>query len=140
MVKPFIEPRTHKKVKFVYPDNPKIRMIMEEFFDMEKLDTRFGGKGSVGFNYGAFALKMREDDKKMSSFADFGCPSPSVLQSVMAESQQAESSAFENGCEDESSCDEVDCSNVKNDGEILQGQASSLQDDTKNKVNGAKNA
>ncbi|XP_054789157.1 uncharacterized protein LOC129294715 [Prosopis cineraria] len=138
MVKPFLEPKTHRKVRFVYSENPKSRKIMEEVFDMDKLESRFGGKSSAGFNYEAYALKLREDDKKMSNFDDTGCSSPTILQSAMAESLQPESPASENGCEDESSCDEANGLNVEKEDESIQGQSPCPQKD--DEVGGVKNA
>lgn len=88
---------------------------MEEIFDMDKLDSSFGGKGSAGFNYEAYAMKMREDDKKMAKFADSGCSSPSSLQSLVAESRLSESTASDNeGDEDEIS---YNSSNMEKDDE-----------------------
>ncbi|XP_028766830.1 phosphatidylinositol transfer protein 3 isoform X2 [Neltuma alba] len=139
MVKPFLEPKTYRKVRFVYPENPKSRKIMEEVFDMDKLESRFGGKNPAGFNYEAYALRLREDDKKISDFADSGCSSPTVLQSVMAETLQPESPASENGCQDESSCDEADSSKAEKEDETILGQSPCSQDDGQDaKVGGVK--
>lgn len=120
MVKPFIEPRTFKKVKFVYSNNPQSQKIMEELFDMDKLESAFGGRNSVGFDYEAYAQRMKEDDKKMPYFITSGCSSPSCQLSIMSESQRSESLA----CSDQgsngnhsdeggsSSSDEVTSSNL----------------------------
>ncbi|KAG4393023.1 hypothetical protein GLYMA_03G004600v4 [Glycine max] len=88
MVKPFLEPKTYKKVIFVYPDNPRSRrMVMEEHLDMDKLESYFGGKNTVGFNYEAYAQKMKEDDKSMSDVFDSCCSSsPGFLSSEFHES------------------------------------------------------
>ncbi|KAF7819207.1 random slug protein 5-like [Senna tora] len=133
MVKPFLENKTYKKVRFVYPDNPKSRMIMEEIFDMNRLDSCFGGKSSVRFNTEAYAKKCREEDKKMSTFAESCYSSPSTLHFLVSESQMSESTASDDndGCEDEFSCDETVCSNMVKADEILQGQAPSSKDDRK---------
>lgn len=66
MVKPFIEPKTFKKVRFVYSDNPQSQKIMEELFDMDKLETTFGGRNPVGFNYESYRERMKADDLKKS--------------------------------------------------------------------------
>lgn len=66
MVKPFIEPKTFKKVRFVYSDNPQSQKIMEELFDMDKLETTFGGRNPVGFNYESYRDRMKADDLKKS--------------------------------------------------------------------------
>ncbi|CAN1188435.1 Phosphatidylinositol transfer protein 3 [Linum perenne] len=74
--KVFLEPKTHNKVKFVYSDVPETMKIMEEYFDMERLESAFGGKDMAGFDIGEYAERMKEDDKKMPSFwtKEF-CPS-----------------------------------------------------------------
>lgn len=68
MVKPFLEPKTYRKVKFVYSDDRNTQKIMDELFDMEQLECTFGGKSNVGFEINKYAERMREDDKKMSTF------------------------------------------------------------------------
>ncbi|KAJ7972005.1 random slug protein 5-like [Quillaja saponaria] len=90
MVKPFLEPKTFKKVHFVYADNPESWKLMEEIFDMDKVECCFGGRSGVQFGYKVYAQKMREDDKKKSDFMDSGCSSSSHLQSVLSESQLSE--------------------------------------------------
>lgn len=66
IVKPFIEPKTFKKVKFVYSDDSESQKIMEDLFYMDKLELVFGGQNSVGFDFKLYEEKMREDDRKMS--------------------------------------------------------------------------
>ncbi|KAK4282048.1 hypothetical protein QN277_013470 [Acacia crassicarpa] len=132
MVKPFLETKTNRKVRFVYPENPKSCKIMEEVFDMEKLESRFGGKSLAGFNYEAYAQRLREDDKKMSDFAYSGCSSPTMLQSVMAESLQPESPSSDNGCDEES---------LEREDEGIQGHSPRSKNDTEDgKLGGVKNA
>ncbi|KAK7290716.1 hypothetical protein RIF29_05323 [Crotalaria pallida] len=137
MAKPFLEPSTLKKVTFAYPDNPRSCMIIEELFDMDKLETFFGGKNTAGFNYEAYAQKMREDDQKMANFIDSGCSSPSnYFNSDVNESQQSD----DNDSEDEISGDEGVCSNLEKDDEIIQGQIMPCsQHDSKNEVLEPKN-
>lgn len=65
VVKPFIEPKTYKKVKFVYSDDLSTKKIMEEFLCMEKLESAFGGLNQTCFNINDYAERMREDDKRM---------------------------------------------------------------------------
>ncbi|KAG6750846.1 hypothetical protein POTOM_045361 [Populus tomentosa] len=88
LVKPFIEPKTYKKVRFVYSNGPQSQKLMEELFDMDKLDCAFGGRNSAGFNHEAYAQWMREDDKK--KFDMMNCGSSSPLPSIMSESQSSE--------------------------------------------------
>lgn len=66
MVKPFLETKTFKKVKFVYSDDPQSQKIMEELFDMDKLESSLGGKNPASFNYETYAQLMREEEKGMS--------------------------------------------------------------------------
>ncbi|KAG4915751.1 hypothetical protein JHK87_053308 [Glycine soja] len=119
MVKPFLEPKTYKKVIFVYPDNPRSHMVMEEHLDMDKLESYFGGKNTVGFNYQAYAQKMKEGDRSMSDVFD-SCRSslPGFLSSEFHESVQSET----NDSEDEASRDGVVFSNLEEDDDSTHGK------------------
>ncbi|XP_068340475.1 uncharacterized protein [Pyrus communis] len=135
MVKPFLEPKTHKKVKFVYSDNPQSKKVMEDLFNMDKLESAFGGRSSGGFDHEAYGQRMREDDKKMSSFVDSGCSS-AYSPSIMSELQRSELSSDqcsevsdEGGC---SSCDKAASSNLEVADEKVQGQ----RHDSKDVANG----
>lgn len=115
MVKPFIEFKTFQKVRFVYSNNPQSEKIMEELFDKDKLESAFGGRNSNGFDYEAYAQRMKEDDQKMTN----GCSSPSFNSSVISDSQQSELLSFNQGPDDEhfheggsSSSDETSSSNL----------------------------
>ncbi|KAJ1392379.1 CRAL/TRIO, N-terminal domain [Sesbania bispinosa] len=123
MVKPFLEPKTYKKVTFAYPDNPRSHKMMEELFDMDKLESCFGGKNTVGLNYEAYAQRMREDDKRMSDFIDSGCSSPSNLNSEVNESLHSRDS------EDETSSDEAVCANLEEDDDIIHKQMCEPKDE-----------
>ncbi|XP_022768298.1 random slug protein 5-like isoform X2 [Durio zibethinus] len=68
VVKPFLEPRTRNKVKFVYSDDLNTKKIMEDLFDIEKLESAFGGNDDSGFNIVKYAERMREDDKRIPEF------------------------------------------------------------------------
>ncbi|CAH9113355.1 unnamed protein product [Cuscuta epithymum] len=69
VAKPFLEPKTTKKVKFVYSDDPNSKKMMEDLFETSQLETAFGGKGSGGgFDINEYAERMREDDKKLAAF------------------------------------------------------------------------
>ncbi|KAG4950005.1 hypothetical protein JHK82_043205 [Glycine max] len=41
---------------------------MEEHLDMDKLESYFGGKNTVGFNYQAYAQKMKDDRSMYDDF------------------------------------------------------------------------
>ncbi|XP_068314375.1 uncharacterized protein [Pyrus communis] len=75
MVKPFLEPKTYNKVKFVYSDDNNAKKIMEDLFDMDKLEAAFGGNDTSGFDINKYAERMKEDDKKMSTIWTRGNPS-----------------------------------------------------------------
>ncbi|MCL7030114.1 hypothetical protein MKW94_002884 [Papaver nudicaule] len=67
LVKPFFEATASSKVKFIYSGNPESRKIMGDLFDMEKLESAFGGQNPSGFDYEEYSETMREDDKKNHS-------------------------------------------------------------------------
>ncbi|KAI6689344.1 hypothetical protein NL676_026172 [Syzygium grande] len=50
VVKPFLEPKTYNKVKFVYSDDLNSKKIMEDLFDMDQLESAFGGNDATGFD------------------------------------------------------------------------------------------
>ncbi|WCJ44509.1 Sec14p-like phosphatidylinositol transfer family protein [Euphorbia peplus] len=79
MAKAFLEPKTFNKVKFVYSDDPNSMKIMEDLFDMEQLESSFGGKDTQGFNINIFAERMKEDDKRMPAAWTRGSTPPSVV-------------------------------------------------------------
>ena len=89
-MKPFIEPKTFKKVRFVYSNNPQSQKIMEETFDMDKLESAFGGRNSVGFDYEDYARRMKEDDKKISHLITTDSSSPPHQLPIISESQHPE--------------------------------------------------
>ncbi|XP_038881392.1 phosphatidylinositol transfer protein 3-like [Benincasa hispida] len=109
MVRPFLESKTFKKVKFVYSNNPESRKIMEDNFDADELETSFGGKNPVGFNYEDYSQRMMEDDKKMTHFIDSGCSSP-IYKAILSKSQLLDSAASDvdsQTSDEESNNDEI---------------------------------
>jgi hypothetical protein len=89
-VKPFLDHETRKKVKFVYSNDKESQKIMAEVFDMEELDSAFGGKNPVTFEYNSYAERMQEDDKKMGSLHS---STNSLLESAEKEANGADSDA-----------------------------------------------
>lgn len=87
MVKPFLEPKTYKKVKFVYSDDNNTKKIMEDLFNMDQLESAFGGKDNSGFDINKYAERMREDDKKMPAFWARINPPCEVPQPALANAQ-----------------------------------------------------
>ncbi|KAJ6847393.1 random slug protein 5-like [Iris pallida] len=83
VVKPFLERKTYNKVKFVYPNDHNSLKIMEEHFDMDKLESSFGGNSQVGFNITDYAARMREDDTKMPIFWSRGNSSETIEESAI---------------------------------------------------------
>lgn len=128
-MKPFLEPKTYKKATFAYPDNPRSRKIMEELFDMDKLESCFGGKNTVGFNYEAYAQKMREDDRRVSDIIGSGCSSE-VNEALHSRDHDSD---------DETSGDEAVCSNLEEHDEIIHGHMPYSQHEPKNEVHEPKN-
>nr|ACG42388.1 transporter-like protein [Zea mays] len=63
MLSYFIEPELEKKVKFVYTDNPESQRIMADMFDMEKLDSAFGGRSASGIDVAKYSERMRTGDQ-----------------------------------------------------------------------------
>lgn len=68
MIKPFLEQKTRRKVKFVYTEDPATTKIIEDAFGMDKLESAFGAGGQLSFDYDEFSNRMREDDKRIPSF------------------------------------------------------------------------
>ena len=88
VVKPFLDPKTHKKVKFVYSGEQSSRKIMEDLFNMDELETAFGGNNQACFNITDYAAMMREDDKRMPLFYAGGKSSePSAVPSLNVNSE-----------------------------------------------------
>ncbi|KAL4022879.1 hypothetical protein IC575_016625 [Cucumis melo] len=68
VAKPFLETKTANKVKFVYSNDLNSKRIIEDLFDMDQLESAFGGNNNVGFNITKYAEMMKEDDKQMRCF------------------------------------------------------------------------
>ncbi|KAK9930577.1 hypothetical protein M0R45_027612 [Rubus argutus] len=82
LVKPFLEPKTYNKVKFVYPEDLNTKKIMEDLFDIEKLEAAFGGNDTAGFDITKYAERMKEDEKKMPTIWTTGNPPLAASQPV----------------------------------------------------------
>ncbi|XP_027331612.1 phosphatidylinositol transfer protein 3-like isoform X2 [Abrus precatorius] len=68
MVKPFLESETYNRVKFGYSDDPNTKKIMEDLFNMDNLESAFGGNGGTGVDKIKYAERMKEEDNKTRSF------------------------------------------------------------------------
>ncbi|XVE60459.1 hypothetical protein DITRI_Ditri05aG0130200 [Diplodiscus trichospermus] len=83
VVKPFLEPKTQNKVKFVYSNDLNTKKIMEDLFDVEKLESAFGGNDDSGFNINKYAERMKEDDKRIPAFWTKGNPQSAATSQPM---------------------------------------------------------
>ncbi|KAK6159004.1 hypothetical protein DH2020_006318 [Rehmannia glutinosa] len=127
LVKPFLEHKTYKKVKFVYSDQPQSMKIMESLFDMDILESAFGGKNMDNFDFEAYAKRMKDEEKQRS---DSGDALPSDQISVTSESDFLVSDVSSEVS------DEVDSSYNYEIGSDLEGldEIQRLQLDCKSKV------
>ncbi|KAB8080885.1 uncharacterized protein [Oryza sativa Japonica Group] len=88
IVKPFLDHETYKKVKFVYSSDKESQKIMADVFDLDKLDSAFGGRNPATFEYNSYAERMRADDIKMgSSFKSNGITLPQDHSHVSADKE-----------------------------------------------------
>uniref|UniRef100_A0A0E0L0D0 CRAL-TRIO domain-containing protein n=1 Tax=Oryza punctata TaxID=4537 RepID=A0A0E0L0D0_ORYPU len=62
VIKHFLEAKMNEKVKFVYTNNPESRKIVSEMFDMDQLETAFGGRNSITIDIDHYAERMRRSD------------------------------------------------------------------------------
>ncbi|PWA42999.1 CRAL-TRIO lipid binding domain-containing protein [Artemisia annua] len=87
VVKPFLEPKTANKVKFVYSDDANTKSIMESLFYIDKLESAFGGKNRARFDVKIYADRMKEDDAKRFVFhnGESSSSSPSGRTSTVSE-------------------------------------------------------
>ncbi|KAL3819637.1 hypothetical protein ACJIZ3_005542 [Penstemon smallii] len=116
LVKPFLDHKTYKKVRFVYSDQPQSMKIMESLFDMEKLESAFGGKSTDNFDYEAYAKRMKDEEKRKSSddasASDQISVASDLLISDVASEISDEGDLYETGSELEVLADmELDCKN-----------------------------
>ncbi|XP_020259368.1 random slug protein 5-like isoform X2 [Asparagus officinalis] len=127
IVKPFLEHKTYKKVKFVYSDDIESQKVITDNFDMDKLELAFGGRNPVGFDINQYAERMKEDDKKMSAFLTSGTFLKSVHQrseSLVAEPQSeealSESSSSGNELKEKLSCKTNVATKTENKPDVIQ--------------------
>lgn len=106
MVKPFVEAETFNKVKFVYSNDHNTQKIMEDLFDMNNLESAFGGNGVTGDDINKFAERMKEDDNKKHSFWTQTKSLPSVAHNAPLDSVRLDADS------DASNNEKKDCSPV----------------------------
>uniref|UniRef100_A0A0E0HE21 CRAL-TRIO domain-containing protein n=1 Tax=Oryza nivara TaxID=4536 RepID=A0A0E0HE21_ORYNI len=59
----FIEPKLKEKVKFVYTNNPESHKIVADMFDLDKLESAFGGRNTLPFDMDKYAERMKRSDQ-----------------------------------------------------------------------------
>ena len=62
-ISPFIDPVTYKKIVFL-DKGAKGQEAMGKHFDMDRLESAFGGKGPAAFSLEEFAARMRKIDAR----------------------------------------------------------------------------
>lgn len=62
IIRPFIDPITFHKIKFVYEHNEASKKFLLDMFDLEQLDTAFGGKCSWEYKHAEYSEMMKKDD------------------------------------------------------------------------------
>ncbi|GKV09298.1 hypothetical protein SLEP1_g20820 [Rubroshorea leprosula] len=126
VVKPFLEPKTRDKVKFVYSDDPNTKKTMEDLFDKDLLESAFGGNDDSGFNIAKYAERMREDDKKMISFSTRGNsqstaaqPTEACVPALDSLNLNSDSDASDNEKAESSPSEEINSEVVSSDKNIM---------------------
>ncbi|KAL2339883.1 hypothetical protein Fmac_007823 [Flemingia macrophylla] len=102
MVKPFAETETYNKVKFAYSNDRKTKKIMEDLFDMNNLESAFGGN-DVTFDIKKYADRMKDEDNKKHSFWTKTKSLSSVAQSAPLDSIRLDADS------DASNKEKMDC-------------------------------
>lgn len=66
LVKPFLDPNTVKKIKFVYPKNSESMRILSDLFEGDVVKSTFEDPND--YNHEAYAKMMKDDDLKSSLY------------------------------------------------------------------------
>ncbi|CAI7876460.1 unnamed protein product [Closterium sp. NIES-53] len=65
VIRPFIDPVTFQKIKFVYRKSLPSLKVMEELFDTSLLDPALGGKGDAYvYDHASYSSRMEADDER----------------------------------------------------------------------------
>ncbi|RDY08389.1 Random slug protein 5, partial [Mucuna pruriens] len=108
MVKPFLETETYNKVKFGYSKDHNTKKIMEDLFDMDNLESAFGGNGYTGVDVNKYAESMKKDDNKKHSFWAQAKSQSSVAHNAPLDSIRLDADS------DASNIEKMDCSLLPN--------------------------
>ena len=60
-MKPFLDPRTARKVKFVYSNVPESMRLVNDLFDTKQLEELLREES---FNFEEYSKQMRQDDAR----------------------------------------------------------------------------
>jgi len=63
IIKQFLEPTLQEKIKFIYSNNAESQRIMTDMFDMDKLESAFGGRNTASLDINKYAERMRRIDQ-----------------------------------------------------------------------------
>mmetsp|Transcript_9414 Transcript_9414/g.24172 ORF Transcript_9414/g.24172 Transcript_9414/m.24172 type:complete len:383 (-) Transcript_9414:110-1258(-) len=63
LLRPFIDPRTLKKIN-ILPKNFECCEVLSERFDLDALDTSLGGRGDFPYNHEEYAEVMKAEDER----------------------------------------------------------------------------
>ena len=63
IIKQFLEPTLQDKIKFIYSNNAESQRIMTDMFDMDKLESAFGGRNTASLDINKYAERMRRIDQ-----------------------------------------------------------------------------
>jgi hypothetical protein len=66
IVKPFLDPKTFRKVKFVYSKNAESQKILSELFEEDAVKSIFEDPND--YNFEEYAKLMQEDDQKSALY------------------------------------------------------------------------
>ncbi|VAH98145.1 unnamed protein product [Triticum turgidum subsp. durum] len=71
IAKNFVQPDMKEKVKFVYANKPESIKIMADIFDLDTLESSFGGRSTgTAFDINKYAERMRRADKMRGASKD----------------------------------------------------------------------
>lgn len=143
VVKPFLELKTARKVKFVYSDDQSSKKIMEDLFNMDELEDTLGGNNQVGFNFNDYAQRMKEDDKRIPFLWSQGnaSRSPEPFEMTTADldtgNSESDSNRSDKECEGESGTymPNSECSTIDGSVETGKGSVGSDQQSVQSEAN-----
>jgi hypothetical protein len=70
IVKPFLDPKTFQKVKFVYTRNTESRKLLDDYFENDVLKEVL--ENPADYNHEEYAKLMEQDDLKSATYWKLG--------------------------------------------------------------------